>query len=135
MRIRHLLLPLPLLLALPAAADRYDALRGDPQIASGVLVAAIGDLIGDSCPGIGERRARSILALNALVGRAQSLGYSVGEIRAYADDKAEKARVKAQARVWMEQQGADPSDAAAVCAVARAQIAAGSPVGRLMYLK
>lgn len=118
-----------------AAADRYDALRADPEIASGVLVAVIGDMIGDACPAIGERRTRSLLMLNALVGRARSLGYSVGEIRAYVDDDAEKNRVKAQARQWFVQQGASVSDPASVCRVARAEIAAGSTVGRLMFEK
>lgn len=122
---------LALLIATPAVADRYDALRDDPQIASGVLVAAIGDLIGDNCPDLAERRTRSLLMLNALVGRARSLGYSLGEIRAYVDDDAEKDRVKAQARQWMAQKGA--TDAAGICRVARAEIAGGTTIGRLMY--
>lgn len=128
---------LALCLAPPAVAlaDRYDALRADPTIASGVLVAAIGDVIGDSCPAIGERRTRSLLMLNDLVGRARALGYSVGEIRAYVDDNAEKDRVKALARRWFAQKGASTSDPVSVCRLARREIAAGSPVGRLMYEK
>ena len=131
MFVRPLLLAL--MLATPAAADRYDALRADPQIASGVLVAALGDLIGDSCPALGERRTRSLMMLNTLVGRARALGYDLGEIRAYVEDDAEKARVKAQARQWMAQKGA--RDADGICAVARAEIEAGSAIGRLMYVR
>ncbi|SFJ28423.1 DUF5333 domain-containing protein [Jannaschia pohangensis] len=118
-----------------AAADRYDALRADPQISNGVLVAAIGDLIRDNCPAIGERRARSLLMLNSLVSRARTLGYSVGEIRAYVDDDAEKDRVKAEARRWLSQQGASAGDPASICRLAQREIAAGSTIGRLMYEK
>lgn len=121
--------------ATPALADRYDALRTDPQIANGVLVAAIGDMIGDTCPALGERRARSLLMLNSLVSRARSLGYTVGEIRAYVDDDAEKARVKGQARQWFVQQGASVNDPGSICRVARAEIAADTTIGRLMYEK
>ncbi|CTQ49636.1 hypothetical protein JDO7802_01650 [Jannaschia donghaensis] len=128
-------LAVALLLATPAAADRYDALRADPEIANGVLVAAIGDAIGDACPDLGERRTRSLLVLNALVNRARTLGYSVGEIRAYVDDDGEKARVKSQARQWLAQKGASTNDPGSICRVARAEIAAGTTIGRLMYVK
>lgn len=124
---------LALLVATPAAADRYDALRADPQISSGVLVAAIGDLISDNCPNLGERRTRSLVMLNSLVGRARSLGYSVSEIRAYVDDDVEKDRVKAQARQWMANKGASTNDPGSICRVALAEIAAESPIGRLMF--
>ncbi|WP_179378464.1 DUF5333 domain-containing protein [Jannaschia marina] len=137
MSVRSSALPalVALALAAPAAADRYDALRNDPQIANGVLVAAIGDIIGDTCPDLGERRTRSLLMLNSLVSRARGLGYSAGEIRAYVEDDAEKDRVKAQARQWLAQQGASTDDPASVCRVARAEIAKESTIGRLMYEK
>lgn len=135
MLVRSIALALCLATPAVALADRYDALRADPTIASGVLIAAIGDVIGDNCPAIGERRTRSLLMLNSLVGRARSLGYSVGEIRAYVDDDAEKDRVKARARRWFAQKGASTSDPVSVCRLARREIAAGSPVGRLMYEK
>ncbi|SDZ03902.1 hypothetical protein SAMN05444004_105136 [Jannaschia faecimaris] len=134
MLIRSILL-LVLSLATPATADRYDALRADPEIASGVLVAAIGDMIADNCPDIGERRTRSLLMLNALVGRARALGYSVGEIRAYVDDDTEKDRVKGQARQWMSANGASAADRGSICRVARKEIADGTTIGRLMYEK
>ena len=122
-----------LLISTPALGDSYDALRADPKIASGVLVAAIGDMIGDACPDLGERRLRSLSMLNTLVGRARALGYSVGEIRAYVEDDTEKERVRAQARAWLAARGG--TDAVGICDVARAEIASASPIGRLMYEK
>lgn len=133
-----LTLAVPLMLGAlvpPAHADRYDALRNDAEIENGVLVAAIGDIVKDSCPDLAERRTRSLLMLNDLVSRARSLGYSVSEIRAYVEDDAEKDRVKAKARTWFTQQGASVGDPASICRVARQEMAAGSPVGRLIREK
>lgn len=120
---------------LSASADRYDALRADGQISNGVLIAAIGDIIRDNCPDIAERKARALFQLQGLVSRAQSLGYSLGEIRAYVDDDAEKARVKGQARQWLRQKGASVDDPASICRIARQEIAADSAIGRLMRLR
>ncbi|MEL6585080.1 MAG: DUF5333 domain-containing protein [Pseudomonadota bacterium] len=122
-------------LAMPAQADRFDALRADTEIENGVLVAAIGDIIRDTCPEIGQRRGRTLLALNGLLSRARSLGYSTSEIQAYVDGDAEKARVKAKARQWLGQQGARESDPASICALARSEIAKGSTIGRLMKVR
>ena len=126
---------LALLAATPATADRFDALRADPEIQNGVLIAAIGDMIGDNCDDLGERRTRSLLMLNDLVARARTLGYSLDDIRAYVEDDAEKNRVKARARQWFAQEGASANDTGGICRVARREIADGTTIGRLMYVR
>lgn len=115
-----------------SVADRYDALRADPEIENGVLIVAIGDLIRDNCPSFEDRRVASLPFLIGLARRAESLGYSRAEIEAYVDDDTEKARVEARARQWFVQEGADFGTPETVCQIARDEIAAGSTIGRLI---
>ena len=115
-----------------AQEDRWQGLRDDPQIASGVLVAAIGRLIEDNCPTIERRRGPARLAALPLFNRALSLGYSQSEIAAYIDDDIEKERVRGLARRWLAQQGASEDAPETICQVGRDEISAGSTIGRLL---
>lgn len=115
-----------------AQADRWQVLRDDPEIANGVLVAAIGRMIEDNCADIERRRGPARLAAIPLFNRAISLGYSRSEIAAYIDDDAEKERVRALARRWLEQRGASEAAPETICQVGRDEISAGSTIGRLL---
>ncbi|MEM6390475.1 MAG: DUF5333 domain-containing protein [Pseudomonadota bacterium] len=115
-----------------AQAADYTALRDDPEIENGVLIVAIGDMIQEACPSFEDRRARAIPFLLGLAGRARDLGYTDDEIRAYIDDDTEKARVRARAVQWFAQQGGSPDTPESICEIARAEIDAGSSIGRLI---
>ncbi|QBY00155.1 hypothetical protein E2K80_04895 [Rhodophyticola sp. CCM32] len=115
-----------------AQNERWQGLRDDPQIASGVLVAAIGRIVEDNCTDIERRNGRARLAVIPIYNRAVSLGYSRSEIFAYIDDETEKERVRAQARQWLAERGASESAPETICQVGRDEISAGSPIGRLL---
>lgn len=116
-------------------ADRYDILRADRTIESGLLMVAIGDAVRDNCSEFEPRRVLGLAFLNGLINRAKLLGYSMDEIRAYVDNDDEKSRVKARARQWLLQQGADFKRPETLCRIARNEIAKNSRMGRLIREK
>ena len=118
-----------------ARADGYDLLRADQTIERGLLIVAIGDTVRDYCSDFEPRRIRGLAFLNGLVNRAMNLGYSLAEIRAYVDNDEEKSRVKALARQWLLEQGADFRRPETLCQVARNEIAKDSQIGRLIREK
>ncbi|MBF9032246.1 hypothetical protein HKCCE3408_17745 [Rhodobacterales bacterium HKCCE3408] len=115
-----------------ARADRYDALRADPVIENGLLIAAIGTYFDEHCPSFELREGRARSAAFNLGMRALGMGYSPSEIEAYIDSEDEKARVLARAEAWFQQQGADPDVSEEVCQVARDEIAGDTTIGRLI---
>lgn len=120
-------------LAQGAAADDFDALRADPEIENGVTIVAIADVIRDACEDEFElRRVNAASFFWGLVNRGRDLGYSNSQIRAYVENPDDVARVQARAEQWLIQQGADLSDPATVCAIARDEISEATVIGRLI---
>ncbi len=115
-----------------AQAERWQPLRQDVEINSGLTVIAVGDYVVDNCPDIRERRLTAFNYAMGLANRARDLGFSRSEIEAFVDDETEKARVRAQAQAWIAQQGASVEDPASLCQLARDEISAGSTIGRLL---
>jgi hypothetical protein len=115
-----------------AHADRYAKLRTDQTIESGLLIVAIGDTVRDHCTDFEAQRVRGLAFLNGLVNRAMRLGYSLDEIRAYVDNDKEKSRVKARARQWLLQRGADFKRSETLCQIAADEIARNTQIGKLI---
>ena len=116
----------------PARADRYDALRADPEMHNGLVIVAIANRFRDNCPDISARPIRGLAFLEGLVARARRLGYSRAEVEAFVDSDAGQAAYFALADRWLSQRGGSTDDPDSVCAVARREITAGSTIGRLL---
>ena len=132
--MRHLILS-GLLAALLTPATAAAGLRDERAITEGLIVVGMAKEIGDLCPAIAPRKLRGINYLWSLAREAQGLGYSRAEIEAFVEDDAEKDRLEAIARERLAAKGARPGDAEAHCAVGRAEIAAGSAIGRFLSLR
>jgi hypothetical protein len=101
-------------------------------VTEGLIDTAIAYEIGKVCDGIDGRRLAGIAFLWSLQSEARRLGYSRQEVQAFVDDKGEKARLEGIARERLRGLGAVEGQPETYCAVGRAQIAAGSQVGRLL---
>lgn len=122
---------LPLVLfSAPAVAQV--PLAQQTEISEGLIAAAIAYEIGDKCDGIDARLLRGVAFLNGLRSRAEQLGYSDAEIEAYMDDRDEKRRLEAEARARLAGMGAVAGEWDTYCAVGRAEMAAGTQIGRLL---
>ena len=114
------------LVAVPAHASLAD----ESDINSRLAVVATADMIRKGCGSIDARMVRAFSFLRDIGARAEDLGYSRAEIEAYVEDDAAKAVVEAGARAYLEGMGG--MEEAALCETGRAEIAAGSAIGRLL---
>jgi hypothetical protein len=134
MAVSLLVLATGLLTAVGSArADQFDTLRNDDRLHSGLLTITIGRHIELTCPSI-ERRDLAVTSfLLGLAHHAMSLGYSRAEVTTYVEDDAEQERYIALARRYFAERGVtSKEDADGACRVGRDEIAAGSPIGRLL---
>ena len=133
---RHLfatLIALTFITAGPGVARA--SLAEDRIIDDGLTLVAIGRYLDKSCADIGPKYLKSYGFARSLQRRARELGYSDAEIEAFLDDDNEKARVKAQARAYLEAQGANFDEPATLCKVGRNEIANQTPVGKFLTIK
>ncbi len=124
--------------ALPAnAADNKDLppLREVSSIDDNMLWVGIAYEIGEKCPTIDPRTAKGLLFLNKLRIRAEEMGYSYAQIKAYVDSRAEKDRIRALGESYMKSQGLDPEKVADLCTLGMHEIDRGSQIGVLLRAK
>lgn len=119
-----------LMLAAPAFA--LVPINQEKRINDTLRSGFIADAIADNCPTLQPRRLRALSELLKLRDYALSQGYSATEVRAFVEDRDEKARGKAEAARWLASKGAVAGKPAAYCAAGEAEIARGSLVGALL---
>ena len=125
--------PLALIAAFAAGSASAERYPGDvTEVTDGLIAVGMAIELADKCDGVSERRLRGLNFLFSLKGILEDRGFSDAEIDAYIDDRTEKARLEAIARQRLNALGVRTSDPASYCRVARAQIAEGSQVGRLL---
>lgn len=127
-----------LLLALGATATAADArvrLQDDKIIENGLRLVSIGKMLYRNCDDIKPRRFRAFQFARSLQSRARKMGYSDAEIDAYLDSDKDKDRIKGQARKYLEARGVNFSQPATFCKVGRAEIAAETTVGNLLWAR
>lgn len=112
--------------------DRFQPLREDARMHSGLIVIAVGRQVHVACPRIEARLLRALAFAESLESHARSLGYSRQEVRDYIDDRAEQDRYTEVAKAYFAQSGHDWDDPESVCALGEAEIEADSPIGRLL---
>ena len=136
MQIRHVIPALALAAATLVAGFVPGAARAglgqEARITEPLIGIGMAWEISEVCPDISARKLRGLTALMSLRATARGLGYSEAQIDDWIDDDAEKDRLEAIARRRLAQKGAARGDVAAHCALGRAEISAGSQVGRLL---
>ncbi|KPP87119.1 MAG: hypothetical protein HLUCCA08_04140 [Rhodobacteraceae bacterium HLUCCA08] len=118
---------------LAASAAQANPPLGDvAHVREGLILAAMVDEITGNCPDLKVRVIRGLNFLQGLERHARDLGYSPAEIDAYIDDEVEEARLRAIGSGRLQALGADPEDPASYCTVGRAQMQAGTELGRFL---
>ncbi|MDT0683682.1 DUF5333 domain-containing protein [Roseicyclus sp. F158] len=121
-----------LLLSAAATGANAQGLRGETDINAGLKATATAVELSDNCPGVNARLLRGINYLRQLEQMAKDRGYSQSEIDAYVDSRKDKKRLEAEARAELSAKGAVEGDRESYCKVARAEMAEGSAIGRLL---
>lgn len=118
--------------SLAGQRDTTRALRENARIDRALtdMTAAYG--ISLHCPSISARYGRGYELVRTLEKHALELGHPKAEVHAYAKDKAERERVKAQARSYLRAKGVREGDTESICRQGKAEIAAKSQIGLLL---
>lgn len=123
-----------LILALTAGTSALakPSLRDVAEIDDGVMAVAIADAIRKSCDNINARLIRAYSELNRLKSIARDLGYTAEEVEDYVTSKEEKARMKAKAEQFLQENGVRPNDTPALCRFGQTQIQSQTAIGQLL---
>ena len=121
------------LIATPAVAEAKPPLRDVKEIDDELYYIAIANEISEYCPSISGRRLKAIGVMWGLKSKANKLGYSDGEIRAYVDSDTEKDRMRAKGETYLAQNGVSYDKPNSFCTLGRAEIERNSAIG--VYLR
>ena len=127
-----------LMLAVTVGATDAQAKRPLAQvkpITDGLLAVGLADEIRNNCPTISARMLRAVSFMTSLKNKAQAMGYSDEEIRAFRKNSSEKARMRARGEAYLKQNGVRKGQPETYCALGRAEIAKSSQIGALLRAK
>ncbi len=120
-------------ISVPVVAEAKPPLRDVKEIDNEIYYIAIANEISEYCPSISGRRLKAIGVMWDLRSRANKLGYSDSEIRAYVDSDAEKDRMRAKGEAYLAQNGVSYGNPNSFCTLGRKEIERNSAIG--VYLR
>ena len=109
-------------------------LRDVPEIDGTLLAVGIADEIRKNCPVISARMLQAIGIVNGLKTKALDMGYSKAEIDAYRRSDAEKARLKAERKAYLDAAGVKAGQPNTYCALGQVEIEKGGQIGALLRM-
>ncbi|SDW19988.1 hypothetical protein SAMN05444358_101197 [Ruegeria halocynthiae] len=120
-------------ISIPVLAEAKPPLRDVKEIDNELYYIAIANEISKHCPSISGRRLKAIGVIWGLKSKANNLGYSDTEIRAYVDSDAEKDRMRAKGKDYLAQNGVSYDNPESFCTLGRKEIERNSAIG--VYLR
>ena len=134
--IKTLPIVVALCAAFPAAsAGDKPSLRDVPEVENIIFAAALAHEVSENCPSIKARKVKALGMAWRLRARANELGYSDSEIKAYVESKTEKARMRSKGETYLKANGVDYNNPETFCVFGHAEIANSSAVGALLRAK
>ncbi|WP_293573179.1 DUF5333 domain-containing protein [Phaeobacter sp.] len=119
----------------PGAAAAKPSLRDVPEIENPLFAVAVAKEVADHCDRLSARLFKGLGELRRLRARANDLGYSDTEIRAYISSDAEKKRMRAKGERFLAQNGVSYEKTETFCTFGRAEIEKNSAIGVLLRAK
>ncbi len=101
-------------------------------ISNGLFDMAVANEVGKRCPSIGTRKLRGLSFAQSLFSYAKSEGYSYSEVKAFIEDDAEKAKLKARVVPYLKEQGVDIDNNETFCPLGKREIKKNSQIGKLL---
>ena len=108
-------------------------LREVAEVDDGLLYIGIANEIRKFCHSIDGRVVKAVNEMYRLRARANSLGYTDTEIRAYVNSESEQDRVRARGEAYLAAQGVRYDAPNSFCALGRKEIDRNSAIG--VYLR
>ena len=134
MKMKAILAAMLCSLAVSAAANETP-INQNQRVMDGFYTIGTADIIRTTCPRIDARMVRALMYLGSLERYAKDQGYTDDEIDAFLDDDIEEDRLRARIVTDLAARGVPAGDVEAHCRVGLEEIAADSPVGRLLRSK
>lgn len=119
-------------LNLAAPAFAQVPLSQEKHINDSLRAGRIGDVIRKTCPSVDARMFTVWSKVEDLKKYALTKGYTRTEVEAFIKDPKEKARLKAEADVYLKKAGAVAGNVESYCKVGRDEIAKKSLIGSLL---
>lgn len=120
-------------ISIPVLAEAKPPLREVKEIDNELYYIAIANEISEYCPSISGRRLKAIGVMWDLRSKANKLGYSDKEIRAYVDSDSEKDRMRAKGESYLAQNGVSYENPNTFCTLGKKEIERNSAIG--VYLR
>lgn len=114
------------------SAQAKPPLSDVPEIDGTLFVVALANEVGRKCDDISARRLKGYNMLFQLRSRANELGYTDAEIRAFVESDAEKAKMRSRGEKYLESKGVNIDQPDTYCAFGRTEIANSSAIGALL---
>lgn len=118
---------------IPASVAAKPPLRDVKEIDDALYYIAIANEISEYCDTISGRRLKAIGVMWDLRSKANSLGYTDREIRAYVESDAEKDRMRAKGEAYLAQNGVSYENPGSFCTLGQKEIQRNSAIG--VYLR
>ncbi|MDE4133553.1 DUF5333 domain-containing protein [Phaeobacter sp. QD34_3] len=119
----------------PSALLAKPPLRSVAEIEEPLFAVAVAKEVADHCDSLAARFWKGVAELRRLRARANELGYSDQEIRAYIGSDSEKARMRAKGEALFNSRGVSYDKPETFCAFGRAEIKKNSAIGVLLRAK
>jgi hypothetical protein len=123
------------LVLVPGLATAKPSLRDVPEIEDPLFAVALAKEVADHCDSLSARFFKGLGELRRLRARANQLGYTDTEIRAYISSDAEKSRMRAKGERFLAQNGVSYEKTETFCTFGRAEIKKNSAIGVLLRAK
>ncbi|MFV1548053.1 DUF5333 domain-containing protein [Phaeobacter sp. JH209C] len=127
------------LMLLPSMGAAKPSLRDVQEIEDPLFAVALAKEVSDHCDAITARYFKGLTELRRLRARANALGYTDTEIRAYIGSDEEKARMRAKGERFLAQNGVSYEKSyektETFCTFGRAEIKKNSAIGVLLRAK
>lgn len=119
----------------PSSLLAKPPLRSVAEIEEPLFAVAVAKEIADHCDSLSARFWKGVGELQRLRARANDLGYSDTEIRAYIGSDTEKARMRAKGETLFASRGVSYGKPESFCAFGRTEIKNNSAIGVLLRAK
>jgi len=117
-------------LAFPVSAKK--SLWEYDRISQGLFDMAVASEIGKRCSSIGTRKLRGLSFAQGLFSFAKSKGYTYSEVKAFIEDDAEKAKLKARVVPFLKSEGVNVDRNETFCPLGQREIKKKSQIGLLL---
>ena len=123
---------LGLALSFPVVAMALPQIHKEPQVVSMFYSLGLADEVRKNCPSISPRMIRAYTYLRSIESYARKVGYTEPQIRALAENRAEKEKLRTRIRADLAKRGAKAGSPEGFCKVGREEIAKNTASGRLL---